>query len=48
MVGHMGNPITEAIARLLGRAQPEDTTPGPVSRNDAEETQAPFEDNDKN
>lgn len=40
----MANPLdklTEAAQRLLGKAQPEDNTPGPVSRNDAEEVQEP-------
>ena len=43
----MANPldkVTEAVQRLLGKAQPDDDTPGPVSRNDAEETQKPFDD----
>lgn len=46
----MANPldkITEAVQRLLGKAQPEDNSPGPVSRNDAEEVQAPFQGDEK-
>ena len=46
----MSNPIdklTEAIQRLLGKAQGDNVAGGPVSRNDAEEVQAPFDKSDE-